>query len=154
MFCLVTDLEDWRAYPAGVLAAAYRWRWDGSETALREAKSALGGPGPSTGPIFRSRTPGMIRQEHAARITACELVCVPVRGAVCAAAPARDGQPRRGSSPSTRGRSPSPPPAAPPSPPGPEPRPQGQDRQRFPAAGRGTHTRRAPARITVCGPLA
>ncbi len=34
MFCLVTELEDDRAYPAGVLAAAHKWRWDGSETAL------------------------------------------------------------------------------------------------------------------------
>jgi len=27
-------------------------------------------------------------------------------------------------------------------------------RQPFPAAGRGTRTRKAPARITICGPLA
>jgi hypothetical protein len=32
-------LDDWQAYPAAVLAAAAKWRWDGSETALREAKS-------------------------------------------------------------------------------------------------------------------
>ena len=47
MFCLITDLDDWQAYPAGMLAAAYKWRWDGSETALREAKSAIRGAGPS-----------------------------------------------------------------------------------------------------------
>jgi hypothetical protein len=54
MFCLATDLEDDHAYPADVLAAAYKWRWDGSETALREAKSAIRGSGPSTGPMLRS----------------------------------------------------------------------------------------------------
>jgi hypothetical protein len=53
MFYLVTDLHDWEKHPVGVLAAAYRWRWDGSETALREAKSAIRGAGPFTGPIFR-----------------------------------------------------------------------------------------------------
>ena len=35
MFCLVTDLQDWEEYPAADLAGLYRWRWDGSETALR-----------------------------------------------------------------------------------------------------------------------
>jgi hypothetical protein len=30
MFCLVTDLEDWKEHPAADLAALYRWRWDGS----------------------------------------------------------------------------------------------------------------------------
>jgi hypothetical protein len=74
MFCLLTDLDDWRANPVAVLAAAYKWRWDGSETALRGAKSAIRGAGPSTGPIFRSRTPDMIRHDHAAWITATELV--------------------------------------------------------------------------------
>src|ERR1022692_612886 len=85
MFCLVTALDDWEKHPAGVLAAAYRRRWDGSETALREAKSAIRGAGPSTGPIFRSHCPGMIRQEHAAWITACELVRATARAAARAA---------------------------------------------------------------------
>jgi len=49
MFCLVTDLDDWEKHPAGVLAAACKWRWDGSETALREAKSLISGAGPSRG---------------------------------------------------------------------------------------------------------
>ena len=92
MFCLVTDLHDWHQYPAAVLAAAYKWRWDGSETALREAKSAIRGAGPSTGPIFRSRTPDMIRQEHAAWITATELVRAVTRQAARHAAPARKGR--------------------------------------------------------------
>jgi len=92
MFCLVTDLADWQAYPAAVLAAAYKWRWDGSETALREAKSAIRGAGPSTGPIFRSRTPDLIRQEHAAWITATELARAVARRAARRAAPARKGR--------------------------------------------------------------
>lgn len=40
LFCLVTDLTDHQAYPADLLAEAYHWRWIGSETALKEAKSA------------------------------------------------------------------------------------------------------------------
>jgi hypothetical protein len=36
LFCLVTDLLDHTIHPAHQLAQAYRWRWDGSETALRE----------------------------------------------------------------------------------------------------------------------
>ena len=54
MFCLVTDLMDWEEYPGPGLAALYRWRWDGSETALREAKAPLRGAGPGTGPMLRS----------------------------------------------------------------------------------------------------
>ena len=49
MFCLVTDLMDYEEYPAPELAALYRWRWDGSETALREAKAPLRGAGPARG---------------------------------------------------------------------------------------------------------
>ena len=75
-----------------MLAAAYKWRWDGSETALREAKSAIRGAGPSTGPIFRSHTPDMIRQEHAAWITATELARAAARAAARSAAPARKGR--------------------------------------------------------------
>ena len=42
MFSLVTDLTDIDEYPGPELAALYRWRWDGSETALREAKALPG----------------------------------------------------------------------------------------------------------------
>ena len=56
MFCLVTDLLDWREYPAPELAALYKWRWDGSETALRESKASLRGAGPSAGPMLRSQS--------------------------------------------------------------------------------------------------
>ena len=27
LFCLLTDLDDWQAYPAGMLAEAYHWRF-------------------------------------------------------------------------------------------------------------------------------
>ena len=64
MFCLVTDLMDWEDYPAPELAALYRWRWDGSETALREAKAVLRGAGPGTGPMLRSGTPDLVRQDR------------------------------------------------------------------------------------------
>ena len=57
LFCLISDLTDHAAHPAGVLAAAYHWRWIGSETALKEAKSAISGAGPSTGPMLRSASP-------------------------------------------------------------------------------------------------
>jgi len=187
MFCLVTDLDDWRSYPAGMLAAAYKWRWDGSETALREAKSAIRGAGPSTGPIFRSHCPDMIRQEHAAWITACELVRAVARQAARSAAPARKGrragqpvQPREISFTAARraaittvrnGSATASLPAAITT-----ARRSGtlrdlgkrrvtidrdrhrdrktKARQAFPAAGRGTPTRKAPARITVCGRVA
>ena len=49
MFCLVTDLTDIAEYPARDLATLYKWRWDGSETALREAKAPLRGAGPGPG---------------------------------------------------------------------------------------------------------
>ena len=57
LFCLVTDLLDHTTHPAHQLAQAYRWRWDGSETALREAKSAIHDAGPGTGAILRSHHP-------------------------------------------------------------------------------------------------
>ena len=187
MFCLVTDLHDWQAHPASALAAAYKWRWDGSETALREAKSAIRGAGPSTGPIFRSHCPDMIRQEHAAWITGTELVRATARQAARLAIPARKGrrtgQPvhpreisftaaRRAAITSIRtGTATASLPAAITA--------AGRQatlrdlgrrrvtidrdrhrdhktkaRQAFPAAGRGTATRKATATITLCGPIA
>ncbi len=92
MFCLLTDLYDHVAYPAGQLAAACAWRWAGSETALKEAKSAITGAGPSTGPIFRSATPELIAQEHAAWICGTELIRALARAAARQAAPARKGR--------------------------------------------------------------
>jgi hypothetical protein len=91
LFCLLTDLLDHTTHPAHQLAQAYRWRWDGSETALREAKSAIHDAGPGTGAILRSTTPELIRQEHAAWIVATELVHAATRSAAAIAAPFRKG---------------------------------------------------------------
>ena len=93
MFCLITDLHDHAAYPAAQLAAAYAWRWAGSETALKEAKSAIAGAGPSAGPIFRSASPALI----AARSTppgsaAPSCVRALARAAARQAAPAGKGR--------------------------------------------------------------
>ena len=57
LFCLVTDLLDHTTHPAHQLAQAYRWRWDGSETALREAKSAIHDAGPAPGRSCAHTTP-------------------------------------------------------------------------------------------------
>jgi hypothetical protein len=95
LFCLVTDLLDHHIHPADLLGQAYRWRWDGSETALREAKSAIHDAGPGTGAILRSHTPELIRQEHAAWIVGTELVRAATRSAAALAQPFRKG-PRTG----------------------------------------------------------
>jgi len=92
MFCLITDLLDHAAYPAGELAAAYHWRWIGSETALKEAKSAITGSGPSTGAMLRSGNPALIAQEHAAWIISAELTRATARAAAAIAVPARKGR--------------------------------------------------------------
>jgi hypothetical protein len=92
LFCLITDLHDHDAYPARVLAAAYHWRWIGSETCLKEAKSAISGAGPSTGPMFRSASPALIAQEHAAWVVAVELTRATARAATAIAIPARKGK--------------------------------------------------------------
>jgi hypothetical protein len=92
MFCLVTDLLDYREYPAPELAALYRWRWDGSETALREAKASLHGAGPGTGPMLRSGSPALVRQELAAWAAATEMTRGITRDAALAAAPSRKGR--------------------------------------------------------------
>jgi hypothetical protein len=91
MFCLVTDLMDCREYPAADLAALYRWRCDGSETALREAKASLRGAGPSAGPILRSQSPDLVRQELAAWAAATEMTRGVARAAATAVIPARKG---------------------------------------------------------------
>ena len=57
LLCLIADLRDHVSYPAAVLASAYHWRWIGSEPCLKEAKSAISGAGPSTGPMLRSQSP-------------------------------------------------------------------------------------------------
>jgi len=99
MFCLVTDLLDWREYPARELAGLYKWRWDGSETGLREAKAPLHGAGPGTGAMLRSGSPDLVAQEIAAWAAATEMTRGVTRDAALAAAPAkrgrRAGQPAR-----------------------------------------------------------
>jgi len=95
LFCLVTDLLDHVHHPAHLLAAAYQWRWDGSETALREAKSTLAGAGPGTGAFLRSHCADLIHQEHAAWMIATELVHAAIRSAATTAAPFATG-PRAG----------------------------------------------------------
>ena len=92
LFCLITDLHDDAVYPAGQLAQAYHWRWIGSETCLKEAKSAISGAGPSTGPMLRSASPEMAAQEHAAWVTAVELARAVARAAAAVAIPARRGR--------------------------------------------------------------
>ena len=92
MFCLVTDLMDISEYPAAELAALYKWRWDGSETALREAKASLRGAGPSAGPMLRSGSPGLVRQELAAWAAGNEMTRGVARAAALAAVPAKKGR--------------------------------------------------------------
>jgi hypothetical protein len=92
MFCLVTDLMDIGEYPAAELAALYKWRWDGSETALREAKASLNRAGPSAGPMLRAGSPDLVRQELAAWAAATEMTRGVARAAAAAAAPARKGR--------------------------------------------------------------
>ena len=92
MFCLVTDLLDWEDYPGPELAALYKWRWDGSETALREARAPLRGAGPGTGPMLRSGSPDLVRQELAAWAAATGLARGVIFDAALAAAPARKGR--------------------------------------------------------------
>ena len=110
LFCLVTDLMDIREYPAAELAALYKWRWDGSETALRETKASLRGTGPSAGPMLRSGSPGLVRQELAAWAAGNEMTRGVARAAAAAAVPARKGRRAGMSRPA---RSPTAAPAAP-----------------------------------------
>ena len=102
MFCLVTDLMDHEEYPAPELAALYKRRWDGSETALREAKAPLRGAGPGTGPMLRSGSPALVRQELAAWAAGTGLTRSVVLDAALDAAPAAEGTPRRAPGPAPR----------------------------------------------------
>src|SRR5258708_34412320 len=82
LFALITDLHDHDAFPAGILAAAYHWRWIGSETCLKEAKSAIPRAGPPAGPMFRSASPAPIAQEHPPWGTPVELAPAPTATAL------------------------------------------------------------------------
>ncbi len=92
LFCLITDLHDHQAHPAQALARVYHWRWIGSETTLKEAKSAITGAGPSTGPMLRSQSPALVAQEHAAWVISVELARATARAAAAVAVPARKGK--------------------------------------------------------------
>jgi hypothetical protein len=92
MFCLITGLLDWQDYPAIDLARLYKWRWDGSETALREAKAPLHGAGPGTGAMLRSGSPDLVAQEIAAWACGTEMTRGVTRDAARAAQPARTGR--------------------------------------------------------------
>ncbi|MGH3283983.1 MAG: hypothetical protein ACRDPD_04755, partial [Streptosporangiaceae bacterium] len=92
MFCLVTDLMDWQDYPGPELAARCKWRWDGSETAVREAKAPLRGAGPGTGPMLRSGSPDLIRQELAAWAAGTGMTRRVLLDAALAAVPAAKGR--------------------------------------------------------------
>jgi hypothetical protein len=92
MLCLITDLMDWQEYPAPELAGFYKWRWDGSETGLREAKAPLHGAGPGTGAMLRSGSPELIAQEIPAWAAAVEMTRGVTRDAALAAAPAKKGR--------------------------------------------------------------
>ena len=61
-------------------------------TALRETKSCLDGAGPSAGPMLRSESPGLVRQELAAWAAATEMTRGVARDAALAAVPARKGR--------------------------------------------------------------
>ena len=112
-------------------------------TALREAKSAIRGAGPSTGPMFRSGSPDLIRQEHAAWVTAVELTRADRPRRRRGRLPGRQGPPRR-RSPRIPARFPSPPHGAPRSPPsGTEPPPPACRAESARATALGRH-RQAP----------
>jgi len=78
LYRMITTLLDWRACPAGTLAAAYARRW-AVETAFRELKTCLRG----SGRILRSRTPELARQEIWAYLTVYQAIRAVI---ACAAA--------------------------------------------------------------------
>jgi hypothetical protein len=83
---------DWEEYPGPDLAGLYKWRWDGAETALREVKAPLRGAGPGTGPMLRSGSPELVRQELAAWAAGTAMTRAVILEAALAASPARKGR--------------------------------------------------------------
>ena len=68
------------------------YRRSGSETALREAKAPLRGAGPGTGPMLRSGSPDLVRQEIAAWAAGTAMTRGVILDAAVAAVPARKGR--------------------------------------------------------------
>jgi hypothetical protein len=74
LFCLVTTLTDHLAYPAADIAELYPKRWSAAETTIGENKSTITDAGPSRGPILRSETPDLVKQELWAWLAATQTV--------------------------------------------------------------------------------
>jgi transposase IS4-like protein/DDE family transposase len=74
LFCLLTTLTDDRRYRKEDIAALYAQRWSAAETTIGETKSTITDAGPSRGPILRSESPELVRQEICAWLAATQLV--------------------------------------------------------------------------------
>jgi hypothetical protein len=74
LFCLLTTLIDTDRYPKRAIADLYAQRWSAAETTIGEAKSSITDAGPSRGPILRSGTPELVKQEIWAWLAATQLV--------------------------------------------------------------------------------
>jgi hypothetical protein len=74
LFCLATTLLDHGEHPASDISDLYRQRWSACETTIGENKSTITDAGPSRGPILRSETPDLVRQELWAWLAATQLV--------------------------------------------------------------------------------
>jgi hypothetical protein len=74
LFCLLTTLTDEQRYRKQDIAALYAQRWSAAETTIGETKSTITDAGPSRGPILRSESPQLVRQEIWAWLTATQLV--------------------------------------------------------------------------------
>jgi hypothetical protein len=86
LFCLLSTLTDQQRFGKQDIADLYSQRWVAAETTIGENKSTITDAGPSRGPILRSATPDLVRQEIWAWLTATQLV----RRAAHAAAIAAD----------------------------------------------------------------
>jgi len=85
LFCLLTTLTDEQRFGKQDIADLYSQRWVAAETTIGEAKSTITDAGPSRGPILRSTTPGLVRQEIWAWLTATQLVRCAAHAAAVAA---------------------------------------------------------------------
>lgn len=74
LFCLLTTLTDQQRYGKHDIADLYAQRWSAAETTIGEAKSTITDAGPSRGPILRSETPELVKQEIWAWLTATQLL--------------------------------------------------------------------------------